>query len=43
MTGAWWWCEYYGSAYWCNVQNVETGEWGWVRAVPGWQYGSLGG
>ena len=50
MTGNWWWCDYYadggpyeGYTYWCNAQDVATGEWGWVRAKPGWQYGPLGG
>ena len=39
-----WWCDYYGSEYWCYAQNVGTGEWGSLRATPGWQYSpAIGG
>jgi hypothetical protein len=38
-----WWCEYYGAEYWCYAPDVQTGEWSWFRAAPGWQYGPLGG
>lgn len=48
--GAWWWCDYYydggpyeGYTYWCYAPDVATGEYSWLRAKPGWQYGPLGG
>ena len=43
MTGAWVWCEYYGSEYWCWFEDTQTGIGTWTRALPGWQGGSLGG
>jgi Spy/CpxP family protein refolding chaperone len=26
MTGNWWWCDYYGSEYWCYAQNLGSGD-----------------
>jgi hypothetical protein len=50
MVDTWWWCDYYydggpyeGYTYWCYAPDAATGEYGWVRAKPGWQYGPLGG
>jgi len=32
LTAGWWWCEWYGSEYWCWSPDSEQ----WVPSSPGW-------
>ncbi len=38
-SGEYWSCGYYADGYWCYVPSYGD----WVRTVPGFQYGALGG